>query len=403
MQNLAPLNPEDLKSAREKIAGANDVVVKIGSNVLVGGGETGHINRRVFCHLVETLAELAMLPHRRIILVTSGAIAVGRSMMGKEWVRRKQEALAVKQALAAVGQPYLMHLYASEFEFYGARVAQVLLTRDDMGNRERFLNARATLRALAAMPGVLPIVNENDTVANEEIRFGDNDTLAALVTTVIGAEALVILSDVGAMYDGDPTTVQSAKRVDAAYADDPALTAICGPAISDGVGTGGMASKLQAARMAASYGVPTVVAGGRDPDVLGRILSGDTVGTLLVPRSGRLGARKAWIRFGSMASGVISIDEGAEVAIRTRGRSLLPSGVVGVTGEFSPGSPVSIQGASGAEVARGLVGYSSADLRKIAGRRSDEFLMLLGFTNGDVAIHRDDLVLVEELASHEDA
>ncbi len=402
MTELETVAPEHLEAARKRVRSARNIVVKVGSNVLVGGS-SGVINRRVFCALVESIADIAHVAGRTITLVTSGAVAVGRRFVGDDGRHSHDEALSRKQALAALGQPALMHLYAEEFGFYGLRVAQMLMTRDDFSDRERFINARNTVRQLHAAGGVVPIVNENDSVANDELRFGDNDRLAALMTTAVGADLLVILSDVDALHSADPTSHPDAPIVGAVYADDPGITEISGPTTTDGYGSGGMASKVRAARVAGLYGVPTIVGPGRRAEFLGRVLSGGQVGTLFVPRDHRLTARKAWIRFSSRPAGVISIDRGAEIAIRTQGRSLLPGGVTGVSGDFGVGAAVRIQTDSGTEVARGLAAYPSGDMRRVSGKRSDDILSVLGYHNGDAVVHRDDLVLVEELDDYDPA
>jgi glutamate 5-kinase len=394
MAEIVNVSQADLDAAKHRVRTARSVVVKVGSNVLVGG-TSGVLNRRVFCGLVEQIANLLELPGRSVVLVTSGAVAAGRRMTGRQGAR--PESLAEKQALAAIGQPALMHMYAEEFRHFGRTIAQILVTREDLGDRDRFLNVRNTVRQLTELGSVVPIVNENDTVANDEIRFGDNDHLGALFTTVVGADLLIILSDVKAVYEADPNKDPAARPLSAIYADDPLLAAIAGPTASDGFGTGGMASKVRAGRKAAAFGVPTIIAPGREHDVLGRILAGESVGTMLVPHESRLNARKAWILFGSKAGGSIRVDRGAEVAIRSQGRSLLPSGVRSVVGEFPAGAPVGITNEDGVEIARGLAAYSAAELRAIAGHRSEEIATLLGFHNGDAAVHRDDLVPADEI------
>jgi glutamate 5-kinase len=401
MTILSFVAESDANAARERLGRARSVVVKVGSNVLVGGG-VGAINRRVFTALVESISNLMQMPDRRVVLVTSGAVALGRRRTGRSQVAGVEETLSVKQALAAVGQPSLMHLYSEEFAFYGRTVAQLLLTREDVDDRERFLSARSTLRELASMPGVLPIINENDTVANAEIRFGDNDQLAALVAGLVEADLLIILSDVAAIYDRNPSKHPDARPIGTVYADDPALLEIAEPPAAGSYGTGGMATKVRAARIAASYGTPTIIAAGRETDVLGRILGGDVVGTLVVPHGLTLTSRKAWIRFGTRPQGVISIDDGAETAVRGLGKSLLPKGITGVSGDFRAGAAVGIINPEGNEIARGLAAYSSDDLRRIQGHHSNEFNALLGFHNGDVAVHRDDLVLVDQLPAADD-
>ena len=388
------VSDEELDAARARVRGAQTLVVKVGSNVLVGSGGSA-IARPTFCALVESLANLARVAGRRLVLVSSGAVALGRSVVGDKRTDGKPEVLAHKQALAALGQGTLMHLYKEEFGFYGWNVAQVLVTRGDFSHRERFLSVRNTLRELAEFPDVIPIVNENDTVANDELRFGDNDNLAAQVSNAVGADALVILSDVSAIYTADPAFDPDAEPIPAVYGDDPALNEIAGPSIGHGFGSGGMRSKVRAAKMACSFGVPTVIAAGRDQGALGRILSGADVGTLVVPHTERMGARKAWIGFGSVPEGVVIVDDGAVAALARGGTSLLPAGVVGIEGEFGCGASVNVRSRTGAVVARGLVAYSHADLGAIAGRDSSEFQETLGYSNGAAAIHADDLVLVD--------
>ena len=394
MLDTVSVEPSHLAAARRRVTGARIVVVKVGSNVLVGSGSSV-IDRPTFCNLVESLSNIASVGSRRVVLVTSGAVAVGRRRFSGESLTRGEESVARKQAFAAIGQPELMHLYAEEFGFYGKRVAQVLLTRDDTSNRERYLNARTTFRALCALPDVVPIVNENDTVATDELRFGDNDSLASLVVSVVGADALVILSDVSAVHTADPTRDPNARPIASVYADDPALNDIAGPVAAGSYGSGGMASKVRAARAACALGVPTIIAPGRSPGVLGRLLAGEDVGTLVVPRDARLNARKAWIGFGSSPEGVLVVDDGAVAALQRGGTSLLPGGIRAVTGDFAPGASVEVRSEQGGAVARGLVAYGAADLQRIAGRPSGEIQALLGFHNGDAVIHVDDLVLAD--------
>lgn len=395
---VEPVAPATEAETRARLARAKRIVIKVGSNVLVGGS-ANLIDRHNFCAIVETIARLADVPGRHIVLVTSGAVAVGRRTIAS--MRRADEArtdtLSAKQALAAIGQPRLMHLYGEEFAFYGKQVAQVLLTRDDIANRERFLNARITFREMELVPSIIPIVNENDTVATEELRFGDNDQLAGLLTSVVGADLLIILSDVSAVFDADPTRDNSANPIAVAFADDPGLLSIAGPASQDGPGTGGMASKIRAARIAAGYGVPTIIGPGRELSGLGAALSGGPgFGTLLVPRDQQLGARKSWIKFGARPSGVISVDAGASRALRELGKSLLPSGLLGVSGDFGPGAAVDLQNEAGNTFARGLVAYSASEIRRLRGLRSEQIAETLGYSNGDAVIHRDDLVLLDE-------
>jgi glutamate 5-kinase len=386
---------EDATAGRRLVSGAQTIVVKVGSNVLVGGTE-GVVNRRVFTGLVEALGTLSAVPGRRLVLVTSGAVAAGRRLTGRFQNPAAPETLSQKQALAAVGQPRLMHMYAEEFAFYNKRVAQILLTRADIDDRDRFLTARTTLRELAGMDGIVPIINENDSVANEEIRFGDNDQLASLVCGLVGADLLIILSDVAGLYDKNPARHNDAVRIHEVYADDSALNEIAEPAEDGSFGTGGMLTKIRAARMAASYGVPTIIAAGREHDVLGRALSGEPVGTLFVPREEPLTLRKAWIRFGTNSTGEIVVDNGAAKAVCKDGRSLLPIGITGVQGDFISGAAVTVRSEDGTPIARGLTAYSSDDLRRIQGLNSSDVFDVLGYHNGDAVIHRDDLVLIED-------
>lgn len=395
MSNVIPVSTAHAELARHKVGAAQTVVVKVGSNVLVGNGSSV-IDRPTFCGLVESLANVANVAGRRIILVTSGAVAVGRRALFGRSVPDERDTLAKLQALAAVGQPSLMHLYTREFEFYGMQVAQVLLTPYDLSERARFLNARRTLRALGRLDRVIPIVNENDTVAHDELRFGDNDNLAALVTNAVGADLLVILSDVDAVYDANPVDHPSARPISIAYGDDPALAELAGGPSAEGYGSGGMSSKVRAGRVACSSGVPTVIAPGRSAGILGRILSGEPVGTLLVPSGDRLSARKAWIGFSTSPTGELHVDAGAAAALRSRGTSLLPTGVTQVDGDFGVGEVVEVVDPNGTVVGRGLVAYAATDLIKIAGLPSRSIQSTLGFHNGDAVVHVDDFALVED-------
>ena len=377
---------------RDLVTRAKTVVVKVGSNVLVGVGD-GVIDRRVFCSLVEQIADVVQRGVD-VILVTSGAVAVGRRRLRIDPSIR--ETLARKQALAAVGQPLLMHLYSEEFEFYDRTVSQVLITRDDFADRTRFLNARNTLREIGSLERVIPIVNENDTVANDEIRFGDNDQLAAMTAALVGADLMVVLSDVKGLYTADPVEDPEAELIPLVYADDPQVHALASPPRKTTYGRGGMGSKLRAAQMASASGIPTVIAPGRARGVLRRVLNGDAVGTLLAPNTEKISARKAWLKFGTTPGGVLHVDEGAAEAIIERGTSLLPRGIVRVEGEFAAGGVVDIMDPNDAILARGIANYSSSDLAQIAGLKSAQIEVELGFSNGDVAVHRDDLVLIGE-------
>lgn len=389
---MEPVDARSVEEARERILRAGRVVVKIGSNVLVGGG-AGVVNRRVFCGLGEEIAVLDATADRRIFLVSSGGIAVGRRELGV--TKSPQDSLAYKQALAAVGQPTLMMLWTQEFQLYDRIAAQVLISPENLGERERFLNARNTLRELAAMENVITVINENDTTSTAEIRFGDNDNLGALVCSLVDADLLIILSDIDGLYTADPSQDPDAVRLDNVWSDDPALKPLAAPVDPTGVGSGGMGTKLKAARVAGEIGVPTIIAPGRRPYVLHEILRGEPIGTLFVPRD-RQHARKSWIAHASLPAGTVVIDEGAARALRQGGGSLLPIGVQHVQGEFGVGSPVDIKTSNDILVARGMANYSSREIHALAGKPSDRIAEIIGFTNGDSVIHRDDLVLVTD-------
>lgn len=360
--------------------------------MLVGGG-TGVVNRRVFCALVEELAVLDASPDRRIFLVSSGAIAIARRQLGVQ--KSAQHSMAFKQALAAVGQPTLMKLYAQEFELYNRTAAQVLISPENLGERERFLNARNTLRELGDMKNVITVINENDTTSTAEIRFGDNDNLGALVCSLVDADLMIILSDIDGLYTADPSSDPTAKRLDVVWSDDLALKALAAPVDPNGPGSGGMGTKLKAAKVVGGAGIPTVIAPGRRLNVLHSILDGEEVGTLFIPRE-RQHARKSWLAHASLPAGTIVIDAGAARALRSEGGSLLAIGVKRVEGEFELGCPVDIVTLEGALVARGMANYPSREMAVLAGQPSDRIRTLIGYSNGDAVVHRDDLALVTE-------
>ncbi len=373
--------------SRNVCTAANRVVIKVGSRVLVGNGP-GTIDRGVFAPLVQEIASQAN--DRKLVLVTSGAIALGRGKLAKS---KNEPSLARLQALAALGQSALMQLYEHEFAFHNHLVGQVLLTQADIDDRRRFINARHTLKMLTEEMGAIPIVNENDTVANDEIRLGDNDRLAALVALLFEADLLIILSDVDGLYSSNPDTDPNARLLSQVKADDPALEQLVWKSPT-GPGRGGMTTKIEAARMAARAGVPTVVAAGREIGNLGRILSGEEVGTLFTPAEGGMSARRLWLLHGVNSAGTIAVDDGAAKALKARGTSLLPSGIVGVEGKFGEGAAIEIV-SKGTVIARGLSSYSSADIARIAGRQSAEIASILGFKNFDSVVHCDDMVLVD--------
>jgi len=319
-------------------------------------------------------------PKRRI--VSSGAIALGIKRLG---LAVRPDDLPALQAAAAVGQSRLMQHWEHAFAAHDIAIGQVLVTHDDLGDRRRFLSARLTLRALLDHH-VVPIINENDTVATEEIKFGDNDQLAALVTSLISADALIILTDVEGVRDAAGVRMPIVRDIDRE------AVPVAGGSTS-GVGSGGMKSKVGSARIATRTGVPTVIAPGREPDVVARVLAGADLGTLFVPSGGVLSSRKHWIAFGAKPVGSVVVDAGAEAAITRGGKSLLPAGIVSVVGDFDLGDTVGVV-AAGREIARGLVAYPSHDLRKIQGLQSAAIEATLGYKSIDEAIHRDDLVIL---------
>lgn len=358
-------------------------VVKIGSNVLAGPG--GLRQARIRALAAEVAALVA--GGRQIVVVSSGAVAAGGARLGG-----RRERLEWRQAAAAVGQPSLMASYERAFRRHDRTVAQVLLTHADLADRRRYLNARHTLRALLAL-GAVPIVNENDTVAVEELTFGDNDDLSALTASLVEADLLVILSDVAGLHERDPRRDRTAPLVALARAADPDVARIAGPSRS-AAGTGGMASKVAAAGKAAAAGIPTIIAHGARRGVLAAVFDPAVeVGTLLVAGDGSLGRRKHWIAHALRPAGVLHLDDGAVRALAHGGRSLLPSGVRAVEGTFGVGDCVRCLGPDGAEVARGLVNYAAAEVERIKGAHTREVPRLLGYKGSDEVIHRDDLVV----------
>jgi glutamate 5-kinase len=360
------------------------VVIKVGSNVLAG--PTGLRRPRVRALATEIAALVAA--GREVIVVTSGAVAAGAARLGPRHAR-----LEWRQAAAAVGQPSVMAAWERAFAAHDRQVAQVLLTHADLSDRRRYLNARHTLRTLLAL-GVVPIVNENDTVAVEELKFGDNDNLSALTAALIEADLLIVLTDVGGLHTRDPRVDPGATLVPVVRADDALVTRAAGPA-RGGVGTGGMASKLAAARKAAAAGIPTVIADGTRKQILAAVFDPAVeTGTLVLADGDPLGRRKHWIAYTLKPAGTLRLDAGAERAVVQGGRSLLPSGVREVEGSFGVGDCVRLVGPDGGECARGLVSYGAAELARIKGAHTRDIEGLLGYKGSDEVIHRDDLVVV---------
>jgi glutamate 5-kinase len=366
------------------LRGLRRVVVKVGSG-LIADRESGLSEPRLGC----LAADVARLLERglEVVLVSSGAVAAGTARLG---LRERPRSIPEKQAAAAVGQSALMWSYERAFGRFDRRVAQVLLTQEDLSHRTRYLNARNTLLTLLGY-GVLPVVNENDTVAVEEIKVGDNDNLSAVVAHLVDADLLVILTDIDGLFSGDPRRDPSAGRVETVTAVTPELDRL----VWEGeAGTGGMRTKLQAAQKVTTAGIPLIIADGQASEVLPRVVAGESVGTLFLPRGDRLAARKRWIAFALPPQGFLRLDEGAWRAVAERGKSLLPSGVVGVNGEFSAGDAVGLLDPTGREFARGLVNYEASEVEQIRGARSTEIEPKLGYKAFDEIIHRDNLVLL---------
>jgi len=361
-------------------------VIKIGSSLVTDEGRG--LDRTAIARWAGQVAALRA-QGRQVLLVSSGAIAEGMQRLG--WARRPQEVHEL-QAAAAVGQMGLAQAYETVFGGLGLRTAQVLLTHADLADRARYLNARSTLLTLLNL-GVVPVINENDTVVTDEIKFGDNDTLGALVTNLVEADLLVILTDQAGLFDADPRHNPQARLIDRAAAGDPRLEQYAGGAGSD-IGRGGMLSKVLAAKRAARSGATTIIASGREPDVLVRLAAGESIGTCLDAALPKRAARKQWLADHLQTRGRLVLDEGAAVALRSQGKSLLPIGVLEVSGSFSRGDVVACLDVAGRELARGLVNYSSSETRLIARKPSSEIARILGFIEEPELIHRDNLVLL---------
>jgi glutamate 5-kinase len=375
------------KDFRKKILGkARRIVVKVGSSILASVEKGLHYE--VFSHLTKEISDLKRQGYE-IVLVSSGAIAAGMEKLG---YKTRPQAITQKQATAAVGQTRLMNIYENYFSRFQQMVAQVLLTHDDLSHRRRFLNARNTLLTLLEL-GIIPIINENDTVAVDEIKFGDNDNLSALITNLIGADLLIILTDIEGLCDSDPRVNPNARCIPLVEDTDVDMGGIVGETKSE-MSVGGMISKVKAARKASRFGIPTVVARGTKEGVLHQILKGKEIGTLILPKREALSSRKHWIAFNPKPKGDVIVDDGAKKAIVQRGKSLLPSGVVKIKGSFDRGDLVTCLGPRGKEFARGLVNYSAPELEKIKGLRSDQIESTLGYKYSDEVIHRNDLVVL---------
>lgn len=365
---------------------AQKIVVKVGTSTLTH--KNGKLNLEQIERLVRQLSDLRN-QGKDVVLVSSGAIGAG---MGKLNLEQRPKTIPEKQAVAAVGQGILLHIYEKMFSEYGQATAQLLLTKADLEHRQRFLNGRNTLLTLLKF-GVIPIVNENDTVAFEEIKFGDNDTLAALVGTLIDADLILLLTDIDGFYDGDPRKNKNAKRISVVETINEEIEGLAGN-VGSKFGSGGMITKITAARIAVNAGIPLMIGHGAEDNILRRLTSGEDVGTLFLPVEMKPHLRKSWIAFGSHVGGRIIIDDGAKEALLHKGKSLLPSGVTAVEGDFSAGAVVQIVDLQGKEFARGITNYSWIELNRIKGQKCKDICSILGYKDYDEVIHRDNLSLV---------
>ena len=371
---------------RDKVTAARRWVVKIGSALLTANGRG--LDREAMAVWVRQMVALRE-SGVDVVLVSSGSVAAGMTRLG--WTERPRS-IHQLQAAAAVGQMDLVHAWESCFQAYGLTTAQVLLTHDDLSDRKRYLNARSTLRGLLSL-GVIPVINENDTVVTDEIRFGDNDTLGALVTNLVEADLLVILTDRDGLYTADPRDNPQAELISSAMADDPKLDAMAGGS-AGALGRGGMQTKLRAARLAARSGASTVIVGGEIEQVIGRLKTGEELGTLLLPEKGMLAARKQWLAGHLQTRGRLLIDDGAVRALQSGRSSLLPVGVKAVEGNFRRGEMVVCATMDGQEIARGLVNYGAQEAIRILGQPSEAIASVLGYVDEPELVHRENLVLL---------
>ncbi len=363
---------------------AKRIVIKAGSGILTG---KNGLNRSTISNITNDICELREKGYE-IILVSSGAISAGLRKTGHS---KKPEAISEKQAMAAVGQSRLMFAYEKAFENHGYTVAQILITGDDLNNRRRYLNARNTIFTLLSW-GIIPIINENDTVVIDEIKFGDNDNLSAMVANMTDSNLLINLTDIDGLYDGDPRVNKKAKLIDEINKIGSSILEFAGSA-PGAFGTGGMASKINAAKKATINGIPAVIANGRKKNIIKRILRGEATGTLFTPQPRPICDRKNWIAFSRSIKGDIAIDQGAVKALLKNGKSLLPSGVIEVRGKFNRGDSIRVIDLDNNEIAIGMSDYSASDLDKIKGLKSSKIESILGYKHNDEVIHRDNLVI----------
>ena len=372
-------------SPRNALDTASQWVIKIGSSLVTRDG-LGLATEHMQVWAQQIAAQVAN--GHRIVLVSSGSVAEGMARLG--W-RNRPDNLHQLQAAAAVGQMGLIHSYEQAFRHYQLHTAQILLSHDDLADRQRYLNARSTLRTLLDL-GIIPIVNENDTVATEEIRFGDNDSLAAMVANLIEADAMIIMTDQDGLFDQDPRDNPNAELIDIASVDDPKLEQAAGPSRTE-LGRGGMLSKLRAAKTAARSGAHTLIISGHPEQGLTRAFAGDDIGTLLTPQQPRLAARKQWLASQLVPKGSLVLDAGAVQVLCVAGRSLLPVGITAVHGQFQRGDLVRCVDSQQREIARGLVNYNAEETAKIKGLNSQALAAILGYIDGPELIHRDNLVI----------
>ena len=372
---------------KNRLIHAHRVVVKLGSNVITA---TNDLNYNV----IESISrQISILMDRglEVILVSSGAMAAGLKKMGMD---KRPDEIPKRQAISAIGQSRLMNTYEASLQQYGIKVAQVLLTGEDLNNRTRYLNARNTLNTLMEWK-VLPIINENDTVMIEEIKLGDNDNLAAMITILMDADFLFILTDIDGLYNKDPRTNDDAALIEQVSAIKQDIEGFASD-IPGRLGTGGMLSKIKAAWKVTAAGIPMIVARGNHPDVLLNLMAGESIGTYFVPKNEKMASRKCWIAYTLKPKGALVIDEGAVKAIQQNGKSLLPIGILAVEGTFAPGAPVNFKTQDNEILGKGLVNYSSADINLIRGLRTSQIHSCLGSRPYDEVIHRDNLILNDE-------
>jgi glutamate 5-kinase len=366
----------------------NKIVIKIGTNLLADK-EKG-INLERMNEIAKNVTYLKRLG-KQVVLVSSGAIGAGVAAMK---MKERPKTIPEKQATAAIGQPLLMEAYENAFRVQECTIAQILLTKDDFTNRARYLNAKNTFSALLAK-GVVPIINENDTVAVEEIKLGDNDNLSALVANLIEADLLIILSDIDGLFSDDPTKNHDAELIPTVEKITPQIEKLAKSSKTE-LSTGGMITKIQAAKRCVSAEIAMIIANGKNPKALEEIFSGNFRGTLFLPAEKKLNVRKKWIGFVSHANGYIVVDDGAKNALLKRQKSLLPSGILEVQGEFKAHDTISVRDTEGKEIAKGVTGFSSMDLGKIKGKKTSEIEKILNHKSCDEVIHRDNLVLIGE-------